>query len=87
MWKRLDHPNVVDFLGFSTGASTFSLIYHWVSNGSLFNYVRGDPDVDKLGLVSGYPQSGRRRVERSWSFLDVSCRMSLAGWPTCISMI
>jgi len=63
MWKRLQHPNVVRFLGFGSEAPHFSLVYPWMSNGSLFEYVRENPDVDKLGLVSGYSQYGRRSVE------------------------
>ena len=60
IWKRLQHPNVVNFLGFVAGAPPFSLVYPWMSNGSLPDYVRGDPDVNILGLVSGYPPHGCR---------------------------
>ena len=55
MWKRLQHPNVVPFLGFGSVAPPFSLVYPWMFNGSLSEYARKNPDVDKLGLVCGYP--------------------------------
>ena len=55
MWKRLQHPNVVPFLGFGSIAPPFSLVYPWVSNGGLSDYAREHPDADKLDLVSGYP--------------------------------
>jgi len=51
MWKRLRHPNVVSFLGFGSDSPPFSLVYPWMSNGNLSNYVREHPDVDKLSLV------------------------------------
>ena len=54
MWKRLHHPNVVDFLGFGSESPPFSLVYPWVSNRGLSEYVRENPDADKLGLVCGF---------------------------------
>ena len=54
VWKRLQHPNVVNFLGLGSDAPPFSLVYPWMPNGSLSEYLRGHPDVDKLGLVRGY---------------------------------
>jgi len=58
MWKRLRHPNVVNFLGFGSDYPPFSLVYPWMSNGNLSDYMREHPDTDKLGLVRGY---SRRR--------------------------
>ena len=52
MWKRLRHPNVANFLGFSSDSPPFSLVYPWMSNGNLSRYLREHPEVDKLGLVS-----------------------------------
>ena len=54
IWKRLQHPNVVPFLGFGSVAPPFSLVYPWMSNGSLSEYVRQNPSADKLGLVRGH---------------------------------
>ena len=62
MWKRLQHPNVVSFVGFSSVAPPFSLVYHWMPNGNLSDYVRGNPEVDKLDLVSGYSRPDRQPV-------------------------
>jgi len=64
MWKRLQHPNVVTFLGFGSG-SPLSLVYPWMSNGSLLEYVRENRKVDKLGLVSGCSRRGRQCFELS----------------------
>lgn len=51
MWKRLRHPNVVDFLGFGSDSHPISLVYPWMTNGNLSEYLRKRPDADKLGLV------------------------------------
>jgi len=53
MWKRLRHPNVVNFLGFGSDSPPFSLVYPWMSGGNLYDYIREHPDADKLGSVSG----------------------------------
>ena len=53
MWKRLKHPNVVPFLGLGSNAPPFSLVYPWMP-GSLSEYVRENPDVDRLGMVCSY---------------------------------
>ena len=58
MWKRLRHQNVVRFLGLSSDHPPFSLVYHWMSNGNLFEYLRDHPGVGKFGLVCGYPYHG-----------------------------
>ncbi|KAF9646807.1 kinase-like protein, partial [Thelephora ganbajun] len=44
------HPNVASFLGFCSG-SPFSLVYPWMSNGNLSDYLREHLGVDKLGLL------------------------------------
>lgn len=60
MWKRLRHPNVVSFLGFGSDSPPFSLVYPWIPNGSLSEYLRKHPEADKLSLVRGYSSCCRR---------------------------
>ena len=57
MWKRLKHPNVANFLGFSSDSPPFPLVYPWMSNGNLSSYLREHPEVDRLSLVSDYPRA------------------------------
>ena len=52
VWKQLRHPNLLSFLGFGSD-SPFSLVYPWMPSGSLSNYVRKHPNVDRLHLVCG----------------------------------
>jgi hypothetical protein len=60
IWKRLKHPNVVSFLGFDSDSPPFSLVYPWMSNGNLSDYLRNHPNVDRLSLVCGYLRQGRQ---------------------------
>ena len=51
IWKRLSHPNVVSFLGLGSDSPPISLVYPWMSNGNLSEYLRKRADANKLGLV------------------------------------
>ncbi|KAF9789355.1 kinase-like domain-containing protein [Thelephora terrestris] len=51
MWKQLRHPNVVNFLGLVSDSPLSSLVYPWMPNGTLSEYLRKHPDVDKLSLL------------------------------------
>ena len=63
MWKRLRHPNVAGFFGLGSDSPPFSLVYAWMPNGSLSEYLREHPGVDKLRLVCGCPRNSCRRFE------------------------
>ena len=51
MWKRMVHPNVVPLLGIII-SQELQLISGWMSGGDLSKYIKKNPDVDRLGLVS-----------------------------------
>ncbi|KAF9644755.1 kinase-like protein [Thelephora ganbajun] len=50
MWKRLKHSNVVPLLGITI--SPFQLISDWMSGGDLPEYIKKNPDADRIGLLS-----------------------------------
>ena len=50
MWKRLEHKNIVPFLGVTT--NPLQLISKWMDGGDLRKYIGKHPDVNRLGLVS-----------------------------------
>ena len=54
MWKRLQHPNVVPFLGISAEMPPFEIVYDWMEHGGIVDYVRRHPEVDRIGLVSEF---------------------------------
>ena len=54
MWKRLQHPNIVPFLGVPNPIpQPFEVACGLTENGRITEYVRRNPDVDRIGLVSG----------------------------------
>lgn len=53
-WKRLSHPNILPLLGVSVTASprSFRIVSDWMQNGNVMEYIRSNPEVDRLQLVS-----------------------------------
>lgn len=49
-WKRMAHPNIVPLLGVII-YPRLQLISEWMSGGDLPDYVKQNPDADRLGLV------------------------------------
>ena len=53
MWKHLTHQNVLPLLGVTI--DPFQLVSGWMSGGDLPDYIKRNPDADRLGLV-GVPR-------------------------------
>ncbi|KAF5356371.1 hypothetical protein D9758_009470 [Tetrapyrgos nigripes] len=52
VWHRLEHPNIVTFLGTSYHMSGRpALVLPWFSNGCAPEYLRRNPHVDRLQLI------------------------------------
>lgn len=49
MWKHLSHPNIVPLLGVTI--IPFQLISSWMTGGTLLEYIKTNPNADRLGLV------------------------------------
>ena len=50
MWKRLEHPNIVPFLGITS--TPLQLVSMWMPGGDLTEHITKYPNADRLGLVS-----------------------------------
>ena len=69
IWKRLTHPNIVPFIGVTL--NPLQLVSEWMSGGNLTAYIKSNPRVDRVSLVSpsdpplehglSFPTVGRRR--------------------------
>ena len=53
-WKHLSHPNVFPLLGICMSADPycFLVLSEWMDNGSVVQYARSNPKVNRLQLVS-----------------------------------
>lgn len=49
--KRLSHANIVPFLGISEAPAPLSMIYEWMPNGNVRDYVAKNPEISRLQLV------------------------------------
>ena len=56
IWRGLDHPNVVRFIGWMSdegeGEISVSLISSWCDGGNVKDYLREHSSADRHGLVS-----------------------------------
>lgn len=48
-WKRLQHPNVINILGFTV--TPLQIVSDWMPNGNLPDYVKKHPGVNVIGLL------------------------------------
>jgi len=53
MWKQLTHRNVLPLLGITI--APLQLISSWMPGGDLPEYIRKNPEVNRLGLVCASP--------------------------------
>lgn len=54
MWSQLHHPNILPLLGIVPYALTGmdSFVVPWMVGGSCVDYLRMQPDADRLSMVS-----------------------------------
>ncbi|QRV76942.1 Tyrosine kinase specific for activated [Ceratobasidium sp. AG-Ba] len=49
-WSRLEHKNVLKLLGLAEFRGFMAMVSPWMLNGTVLDYVRGHPEVDRLQL-------------------------------------
>ncbi|KAF9642605.1 kinase-like protein, partial [Thelephora ganbajun] len=50
-WKSLRHPNVLLLLGVTMNEYHFAMVSERMENGNINEFVRANPDADRLGLL------------------------------------
>jgi hypothetical protein len=50
VWRRLEHKTIVPLLGITS--DPLQLISDWMPGGDLTEYIKNNPNADRLGLVS-----------------------------------
>jgi serine/threonine protein kinase len=65
LWKELDHPNILPFLGvdMTLRHPSCCLVSPWMKNGSVLAFIKAHPDSDRLSLVCVRP--GKRSHHKS----------------------
>ena len=53
-WKFLHHPNVLPLIGVTMTEARFEMISEWMVNGNINEFVKKNPEADRLKLV-GFP--------------------------------
>lgn len=51
-WHKLCHRNVSQFFGIVQSASSFGMVSPWYSNGTICDYLKAMPGVDRLKLLT-----------------------------------
>ncbi|KDQ09403.1 hypothetical protein BOTBODRAFT_137720 [Botryobasidium botryosum FD-172 SS1] len=51
VWGRLDHPNVLPFIGWHTLGPTSYMVSPWMENGDALSYVTQNPRANRLQLL------------------------------------
>ena len=51
-WKTLRHPNVLPLIGVAMTETKFSMISDWMVNGNINEFVKENPNADRLKLAS-----------------------------------
>jgi len=51
MWKFLRHPNVLPLIGVMMSETRFAMISSWMENGNINEFLKKNPDANRLGLV------------------------------------
>lgn len=52
VWKRLQHPHILQFLGIHTIDDSVYFVSPYAENGSLPEFIQRRPEVDRKRLVS-----------------------------------
>ncbi|KAH8110507.1 kinase-like domain-containing protein, partial [Phellopilus nigrolimitatus] len=54
VWSRLEHPNILPFLGFIVEESGFSsLVSEWMDNGTVSIYIKNHPKCNLMRIILG----------------------------------
>ncbi|KDQ21211.1 hypothetical protein BOTBODRAFT_195364 [Botryobasidium botryosum FD-172 SS1] len=52
IWRALNHPHILPFIGLATLDSVIYMVSPWMINGNAVDYVRYNPSADRLRLLA-----------------------------------
>ena len=68
-WKKLYHPNVLQFRGVNVALLPLALVYDWGQNGNVIEYVTLHPRAPRPILVGGSPITTARETLINLTFI------------------
>lgn len=71
-WRTLRHPNVLPLLGVTMTKDRFVMVSEWMDNGNSNEFLRKNPDADRLELVSLSPGSSLSLLVNSYTIAAAS---------------
>ncbi|KAJ7598719.1 kinase-like domain-containing protein [Mycena floridula] len=76
VWKQLNHPNVLPFLGVNVElfAPSFCLVSPWMSNGNLMQFLDRHPDFDRRSAITDIAAAMQYLHEYSPSIVHADIR-------------
>ena len=51
MWKFLQHPNILPLVGVMMSEARFAMVSGWMANGNINEFIKANPEADRLELV------------------------------------
>ena len=84
-WKHMSHPNILPLLGVSvsTDSRRFWIITEWMPNGNVMQYVRSNPEANRLRLVWLFSTP----LNFPYSSVAFSSLTSRLVWPTSTNSV
>ncbi|KAF9789484.1 kinase-like domain-containing protein [Thelephora terrestris] len=52
-WRSLNHPNILPLVGVTMSETQFAIVSDWMENGNINEYVKENPDAERLPLLAG----------------------------------
>lgn len=51
VWSKLEHPNILQLLGYVVEGDYPCLVSHWMDNGTVSRYLQDHPEYDLVKMV------------------------------------
>ncbi|KAL5524358.1 hypothetical protein ACEPAF_9498 [Sanghuangporus sanghuang] len=79
IWSRLDHPNILPFLGYMFEKDWPSLISEWMDNGTLKEFMEKQSKIDILHLARGIAEGMKYMHDKKFVHSDLKSDNVLIG--------
>ena len=71
IWRQLQHPNIIPLLGVTINSERCSLVSNWMDNGTINEFIKMNPDANRIDLVGFHVILVSQRLTRCPSSLSL----------------